>query len=409
MFNNAGLSLEQAPPLSVVLRFFITAAIFGIVVGIIGLIFGADIFEPSQKEARIMTHLLALGVMASFMLGALFQMLPVIAGVVLQAPTKKAMFVHVTFTIGVIMIAVAFWTSKPLFFTLSALFLGISLLYANTIMIVNLLKLKSHSSSSKGMLFALINFVITIFLGLYLLLALGGYHDGVSYTKVKEVHYSFALFGWISLLIIAISFQVIEMFFVTPKYPEWMQKYLIMIIFFLLLITPFTTPIMIALPLTIYAGYTLHRLSKRKRPTSDASVWFWRFGMGLLILTMLLWIINIEAIPALKYITFIFFATSIIFSMVYKIVPFLVWFHLSNQGYIAAPLMFDIIPPKRIKWHFYLHIVTFIIYMLGSYHDGFIPVAAMLVVVSFGYLLYHFINAIKIYRHTQKHSEKISW
>ncbi len=406
MYNNAGLSLEQAPPLSVVLRFFITASVFGIGVGLLLLIFGANVFDASTKEARIITHLLALGVMASFMLGALFQMLPVIAGVVLKAPTKKAMFVHVAFTLGVIMISVAFWTSNPLFFALAALFLGGSLLHATAIMIVNLLKLPSHSSSSKGMLFALGAFMITILLGLYLLLVLGGYHDGAWYASVKQAHYAFGLFGWVSTLIIAISFQVIEMFFVTPKYPEWIQKYLIMIISILLLISPFAQPIMIALPLILYAGYTLHRLSQRKRPTSDASVWFWRFGMGLLILSMLLYIADMGA---LTYITFIFFATSIVFAMVYKIVPFLVWFHLSNQGYMSAPLMFDIIPPKRVKWHFYLHVGTLIMWALSSYHDGFVTIASLLVILSFGYLLYHLISAIKIYRYTQKHSEKISW
>ncbi len=413
MYNNSGLSLEQAPPISVVLRFFITAAVFGIVAGVLTLLFGVEIFDASSKEARVITHILTLGVMASFMMGALFQMLPVIAGVVLQNPSKKATFVHITLTLGVIMIALAFYTSQSYFYLLSALLLGSSLLFVSAIMIANLRKLPSHSSSSKGMFFALIAFSVTVVLGMYLLLALGGYHDGTMYGNLKEMHYSFGLFGWVSLLIIAISFQVIEMFFVTAKYPDWIQKYLIMILFSLLFITPFTPPIMIALPLMIYAGFTLHRLSKRKRPTSDASVWFWRFGMGLLIVTMLLWIADLEAV---KYITFIFFALSIVFAMVYKIVPFLVWFHLSNQGYMSAPLMFDIIPPKRIKWHFYLHVITFSMWALSSY-DELLPqwqastltIASFLLIGSFGYLLYHLINAVKIYRHTQKYSEKISW
>ena len=410
MFSQGGLSLDQAPPISVVLRFFITAALFGITGGIMIVGFGVDIFEPSTTPARILTHVLALGVMASFMLGALFQMLPVIAGVVLQTPTQKAMFVHVTFTMGVVMLVMAFWTSQSLFYLLSALLLGTSLLFTTLIMISNLLKLKSHSSSSKGMLFALGGFSITILLGITLLSILGGYHDSSHYLTIKETHYSFGLFGWVALLIMSISFQVIEMFYVTPPYPSWIQKTLIMIIFFLL---PFASlpfvPIMIGVLFIVYAGFTLHRLSKRKRPTSDATVWFWRFGMGMLIVSMLLMSSGVESLKPLNYITFIFFALSIVFAMVYKIVPFLVWFHLSNQGYMKAPLMFDIVHPKEIKQHFYLHVMTFVVFVLSIMIKGVIMIAGLLTIASFGLLLYRLLRAVKKYYYTQKHTQKMTW
>ena len=408
MFNQGGLSLEQAPPISVVLRFFITASIFGIVAGILLLIFGKEVFDASNKEALILTHILALGVMASFMLGALFQMLPVIAGVVLKTPTKKAMFVHILFTLGIIMIGFAFYTSSAMLYLLSGVLLGISLLYTTAIMISNLLKLQTHSSSSKGMLFALSGFTIAIVLGLYLLFALGGYHDGLYFSEIKQTHYSFGLFGWVSLLIVAISFQVIEMFYVTPAFHAWIQKYFIMSVAFLLLFSslPFV-PIMIGLIFILYAGFNLYNLSKRKRPTSDATVWFWRLGMGMLIITMAIMISGVET--PLSYISFIFFALSIVFAMVYKIVPFLVWFHLSNQGYMSAPLMFDIVHPKEIKQHFYLHVVTFVMWGLSIFHDSFIIPASLLVIASFSLLLYRIINAWKIYKHTQKYSEKMQW
>ena len=409
MFSQGGLSLEQAPPLSVVLRFFITATFFGLIVGVLIMMFGVEIFDASTKEARIITHILALGVMASFMLGALFQMLPVIAGVVLQTPTKKAMFVHVTLTLGVIMIALAFYTQQSLFYLLSSFLLGASLLFTTTIMIANLCKLETHSSSSKGMLFALGGFMVTILLGLYLVLALGGYHEGSYFLQIKQAHYSFGLFGWVSLLIISISYQVIEMFYVTPKYPDSMSKFLVLVLFGLLLLTPFIPPIMIALLLMIYASITLLRLSQRKRPTADATVWFWRFGMGMLIVSMILMLMNEEILKPLNYVTFIFFALSIIFAMVYKIVPFLVWFHLSNQGFMDAPLMFDVIHPKEIKQHFYLHSITAFSFLVALLFSPIIMIAGMLTICSFGVLLYRLLRAIKLYKHTQKHGQKMSW
>ena len=90
MFSQNGLSLEQAPPISVVFRFFFVGALFGIIAGISIFFYGMDIFDASSTAAITFTHLLTLGVMLSFMFAALFQMLPVIAGVTLTSPIQKA-------------------------------------------------------------------------------------------------------------------------------------------------------------------------------------------------------------------------------------------------------------------------------------------------------------------------------
>ncbi len=419
MFNQGGLSLEQAPPISVVLRFFVTGAIFGLFGGFLLLFYGESIFDPATQQAKMLTHTLTLGVMASFMLGALFQMLPVIAGVVLQTPTKKAMFVHVGFVMGVISLLSAFYTLNRSLFVVSTLFLGVSLLYSVAIMIYNLFKLKNHSSSSKGMLFSLVGFTVTILMGIYLTTALANLHEGSNFIEIKDIHYSFGLFGWVALLIISISFQVVEMFYVTPAYPKTVTSYLIPLIFSLLVLKSFLyfytsyIDIFIALVLILYAFVTIHRLYKRKRPTSDATVWLWRFGMGLLIFSMLFFIsgifINNTILNHLSYLCFAYFALSIIFAMTYKIVPFLVWFHLSNQGYMKAPLMHDIIHPKKVKIHFYIHVGSFILWIFSFKIALLFTLASCMVILLFGWILYQIFFAIYSYRYTQKHCEKISW
>ena len=90
MFQNSGLSLDQAPPISVVLRFFLGGTLFGITAGLWLLFQGESALSPSVSAGQIMTHLLTLGVMLSFMLGALFQMLPVLAGIALPDPVKTS-------------------------------------------------------------------------------------------------------------------------------------------------------------------------------------------------------------------------------------------------------------------------------------------------------------------------------
>ena len=426
MFSQGGLSLEQAPPVSVVMKFFITASLFGLLLGLYLLANSSGLLSHNAYAYKVtITHFLALGVMASFMLGALFQMLPVIAGVVIKMPTKKSMMVHTLLIIGLILQLFAFNSSISLLYLSTAIILGLSLLFATSVMIKELLKVRDHSSSSKGMLLSLSSFTIAILLGIYLLLTLGGYLKGDAFAQVKEAHYSFALFGWVTLLVVSVSFQVVEMFYVTPKYPTLMSKYLVpsiamlLILKFIALFTSLPTmgiDLFLALLFISYGVITIHRLYRRKRPTSDATVWFWRLGMGLLIVSMLITALGTvttidQGLKSISYLAFIGFALSIVFAMNYKIVPFLTWFHLSNQGYIEAPMMHDVIHPKKAKIHFYIHIAMLVAWTLYILFN--LPmidiVASLLVVLSFGWLLYHLIFAVKKYNYTQKHTEKMEW
>jgi len=422
MFNQGGLSLEQAPPISVVFRFFVTASIFGTLLGIFLLFSDLNLLSLALYSFKlIITHIFALGIMATFMLGSMFQMLPVIAGVVIKVPTTKAMIVHILLIIGIVLQISSFISGVSLLYLATAFILGGGLLYVSILMLKEIIKIKDHSNSSKGMLFALSSFILTIIFGILMLLILGGYIDSPLFSQIKEVHYSFALSGWITLLIISISFQVVEMFYVTPKYPNIISSHLILSIFLLLLVKAilffnglYLAKIIdgvVALLLIIYALITIYRLYQRKRPTSDATVWFWRLGMVFLIIHSLTILIDTPLPLEIKSISFIGFALSIIFAMVYKIVPFLVWFHLLNQGYMEVPMMHDVIAPKVAKIHFYIHISFFILSGLTVFLDIFVLKILMdiLLILSFGLLLYNLLYAIKKYRYTKAAFKPIKW
>ena len=269
MFNQSGLSLDQAPPISVVLRFFFSGTLFGILAGVLVLFYQNRIFDANSTEAVIVTHTLTLGVMLSFMLAALFQMLPVIAGVTLPSPVKKANLVQYPFIAGVITLLFAFKLSTPWLFILSSLLLGGSILPITVIMLKNLFALPNHSSPSKGMSTALVSLGFVVLLALYMTATQAGIISGEYYTLLKQAHFSFGLFGWVALLIISISFQVIEMFYVTPAYPKFVSGYLpfkLLGLLLLGLIISFLIPtvwavidVFIAWVLIGYASITLKR------------------------------------------------------------------------------------------------------------------------------------------------------
>jgi hypothetical protein len=420
MFDQNGLSLDQAPPISVVFRFFLSGALFGLLAGMLILLLGTKIFDATNMEAVILTHTLTLGVMLSFMFAALFQMLPVIAGVKLTAPTAKANLIQYPFVLGVLSLLYAFHSSDMLFFSVASVLLGGSILGIAFVMLKNLLRLPNHSASSKGMTIALVALSILTILALYLTSTLAGLMQGVQYIQIKTAHYSFGLFGWIALLIISISFQVIEMFYVTPPYPSLISKYLPLKQIGLLaagMALSFLWPdawkvvtVLIALLLTGYAFLTLRRLTQRKRPIADATVWFWRLGLSLLILSMSATIdtqfMQMPKLQALNYIFFAGFALSIVFAMFYKIVPFLTWFHLNSQGYFTAPMMHEVIHPKTAMKHLYIHLTTLVILVLSLFISPLIYVAGVLTLLSFGWMLWQIVHAWKLYVHTQKTGEK---
>ena len=73
---DASLSFEQAPPISVPFRFFLTAPLFGVAAGLLLIWFGADALASRWNAPTLaLTHLLTVGFMLEAMCGALLQIL----------------------------------------------------------------------------------------------------------------------------------------------------------------------------------------------------------------------------------------------------------------------------------------------------------------------------------------------
>ena len=97
------------------------------------------------------------------------------------------------------------------------------------------------------------------------------------------------------------------------------------------------------------------------------------------------------------------FAMSLIFGMLYKIVPFLIWFHLFRGGSIhTIPNMKEIIPEVWMWRHVWLHVITVAAVLMAPWRD----IAAWLFVLCLllqGLLLsYAMYTAIAIYQRTLK-------
>ena len=103
------LSFDKAPPFAAPLRFFITAPFFGLLAGLLLVWEGPSLLVSRWTPGTLaITHLLTIGFMLQTMLGALIQILPVVAGVNLANPLAVSRWLHVGLSVGALLLAAGF-------------------------------------------------------------------------------------------------------------------------------------------------------------------------------------------------------------------------------------------------------------------------------------------------------------
>ena len=367
MFNR-GLSLDQAPPFGVVIRFFLTVPLFGLLTAMALFFAEGDLVTLwDAPVSAAVVHLLVLGTVGMAMVGALFQMLPVIAGASIKAPMFHARWIHALMGLGTLMLATGLYFQKTaLFHPALALLLG-TLGFVVGLMLSKLLRVENKTPSVVGMIAALSSLGLGLVFATLVTLEFMGIDMGLVPQELRTIHMHFMLFGWITVLIMAVAFQVIEMFYVTPPYPEGLRKsFPLAILSLLVLEVPLhlaggvvlaLVDAFLALFLGTFAAVTLRRLAQRKRPVADVTVQLWRIGLAALLASVALWFLSLLYFPAFDVAALLFgyFVVSVVFAMSYKIVPFLVWFHLNAKGVLETPMMGDIVPAKAMRPHLWLH------------------------------------------------------
>ncbi len=417
-----GLSLEQAPPISVVLRFFLTLPLFGLILSALMIFFPYDVLTLGHPFSLAVIHLFFLGVISMGMIGALFQMQSVLGGSPISSPLGNSLIIHTLFSVGILSLACAFVFGIPELFVIAGVLIGSALVYFAQILLPLLFGALSHDTL-RGMRFSIVALMATALLGIVMATSYANGAFGDYHPLIRTAHYSIGLIGWISSLIIYVAFQVVEMFYVTTPYSDWCKKYakrilataLIFKILWLVLLLPFgwVFDAVIGLLLLGFVVTTTKRLRERKRRVSDASIWFWFAGLGFLTFATgaywSYWLLDYAPLEAMSLIAFGLFALSIILGMMGKIVPFLVWFHLNASGFMETPIMSAIIPQKRLKLTFLFLLATAFFALASPLLPYFLRIAGFSGMAMFGVILVNLVNAARLYRHVLTKGTKFSF
>lgn len=422
----AGLSLEQAPPISVPFRFFMTAPLFGLLAAGLLLWAGPEaLVSRWTQSALALSHLLALGVISMVMVGALMQMLPVLVGVSVARPRLLGGSCHGLLAAGTAMLALAFMHGDAVIFHLATAVLAAAFILFLGLFGHGLLRAPRAGDAVRGMRWVWPGLTITVVLGVWLALGHGATGLSLQRPLVTDLHLVWGLLGWIALLVAVVAWQVVPMFQMTPHYPKWLRRWLAPLIIaglaWLSLALWWGAPaqalvpaLLLAASVVVFAGLTLWLLGRRRRGRADAGIRLWQFGLLMLILAGLLGAWQLMAadhwqpfppmLPALLFLTG--FALSIILAMLMKIMPFLVWLHLQQRlaerpqasGRYLPPGMKTILPDRAMKQLAWLHMSAATVLPLALFFPALTRPAAVVWIALFALLFWRQLMIVAVYR-----------
>jgi len=380
--NMASLSLEQAPPITVPFRFFLTAPLFLLLAALALLAAGPAALESRWSQPLLgITHLFTLGFMSMVMTGAVLQLLPVLAGAQVPKPRLMAWAIHLPLFTGALLLCGGLYFSTATLVTLALPLLALAFAEFLAIAIYSLARAPARNASTHAMLLALAALSLTVGLGLLLAADITGMLH-LPMLPLAALHVSWGLLGWTTLLVMGVAYQVIPMFQLTQPYPRSVTRWLGGALFALVLVwschlllpepaaskLAFAAACGLAACIAAFAVITLRLQQKRRRKAPDITLQFWRTGLSSLIAAIVLWLAGqISATLAsstfyalaLGMLFIIGFALSVIQGMLYKITSFLIWFHL--QGKLPpgkTPHMKSIIQDHTARWHWRIHLAS---------------------------------------------------
>ncbi|MBU1657953.1 hypothetical protein KKG72_02745 [bacterium] len=391
-----GLSIDQAPPISAPLRFFLTAPVFGLIAGI--LILFTDVNSLQSRfsiESILIAHAITIGFFSFVMLGALTQMLPVLAGAKIPKVELVAKISHFLLVFGTLCLLSGLYTGNTLLTTFAFVGLGCGFLMMIIAIAYGIMKVKNFTPTVKAMATSLIFAFFVLLMGLVLLYSHIAKDISEFHLIISNIHSVWGIFGFAGILIIGVSFQVLPMFYVAPRFKQFCkQKVMWLIVFGLLLwlvsnifydAFAVIAKLWVALFFLAFATTVWKKLDARRRPISDVTVWYWRSSSVFLAMGTIMWVADEYFGNNYTVLVALFIGGGFIFSimigMLYKIIPFLVWFHLNGSGYMSIPTMNEMINKKLS----YAQFIFFIVALIGLSLSFFIP--ALLEIFAFSFIL----------------------
>ncbi len=310
-------------------------------------------------------HLALLGWVTILAVGVLYQMLPVIQQAALWGEASGP-FVLGGLAIGTAGLAVGFWTFRVPWLIAGGTLVVAALVVFLVAMAGTLRRVTAWNMKGVYVAFALGYLALTIILGLAMALDFRFGFLGPALGRLLVVHVHLGVIGWLTVLVVGVSYQLVPMFGLAHGYserPAWLV--LVLLNFGLLTLamavlmdTTLLIKALAALPVlagvALYVGDMVRIIRRRMRRRMDISLRYMLASLVYLLAAAATGVGLLLRLPAERwaiaygYLAIAGWVGLVVIGMAHKIVPLLVW-HVRFGGRLGlekVPLPNDLLSER---------------------------------------------------------------
>ncbi len=361
------VSKEFAPPFKLIAPFFVAGILFYLFFGISSLFFDID-YEFMNVHVAGAVHLFLLGYVMMIIFGAMAQLVPV----VLETGHFSVDLYYVIFPLlaaGAATMVIGFWF-WPVAVGFGGLLVLISMLIFSTEVLLTIKKSTITSNTLKSVKIANIFLLIGIVSGFLLATTVSGI-GWFDMDRLLKVHVYAVLGGYVMITVMGISMILLPMFGLSHGFDEkpFESALKIMTISVVAVILGGLTNIdplaqlgyigsFAATGIYLYQIFLIYKTRARK----ENDIWFFSvltayISLAIALICGFLYLLSADYRPLLYgavWLFFIGFLGFLINGHLFKIVPFLVWFHKYSDkvGKERVPMLSEMYPKKSAYYQF---------------------------------------------------------
>ncbi|MFZ6757132.1 hypothetical protein ACO0K9_07915 [Undibacterium sp. Ji50W] len=417
------LNYELSPAPATIFGCLLPAPWMGVLTGLL-LTFGPQQGLPDRFSplTLALTHCLVLGMLAPVMIGALFQLMPVVAGQAVTGARKIAPFVAIGSALIAAGLSLGFLRASNAGFVFAGV-LALLLYGAITLaLLTSACEVAVVDATTRTLRWIVLALLLVVALGISLAGNFAGWWQ-LDVIYMLDLHVGWGLTGWIATLVVGIASTTVPMFWQTKRpSASWHRAlpgvlWLPLLLAFWPALQPFAL-LLACLVIFLLASISFVTIWCAKRRFDPAwSLWlvcaasymcaavlavfkhiggsfFSDFILPDFILQTLPWWIGVLVLVG--------GAVLPVNAMLVKIIPFLVFMHLRRQTPMGqrVPTMQAVLPPQRLRWQAHSVLLAFGLLLLLPLAPGWLAVAAGIAFsLSQAYLGSLLIMCLLRYRH----------
>ncbi len=419
-----GIRTNQSPPFTLPMRYMILGILcFGLFAVDLAVQSGALAQDPTQPAVVALTHLLTLGALLAFVMGAVYQL----ATVAFLIPVAVVRLARWNFWLYLLSLA-GLWWSMQTWFGPGLLVFGSAMALAVYvycgIILVSIAKTAVRGPIVWFVASAHSYLALAVTAGIFLVLTDAGVTNGLNdvMNPLLATHITLAAGGFFTFLLMGFSIKLLPMFTLSHGYPTWREKWT----FFLLHAAVWmiiagawsgAAPLLwfgalvgalgFANHLAYAAAIIKHRMRKTVEPPirfviTAAAAGF--AGLLALLVEAATW----RDMAALESIILFYIwgcVTLTVMAYTYKIIPFLVWSerygHRAGSNKVKVPMMADLLPlrySRPVFWGYSAGVIITSFCLAGQFAWGVMAgcLLVSLSILSFSAEIWYVIDPRKV-------------